>query len=262
MIRVLVTGAAGKMGRQVAEAVLQDPNTQLVGAVDVDKIGAGLSDLIGKSAGELRITDDLAECIRETSPQVLVDFTTPQTAMGNITTALENKVHVVVGTTGLKDDDLVTISKLAEESGTNAIIAPNFATGAVLMMKFARLASKYFDAAEIIEMHHEKKIDAPSGTALKTAQEMDQASLEDIAVSKETVEGARGGKVGKVRIHSVRLPGLVAHQEVILGSKGQILTIRHDSIDRTSFMPGVLLAIKEVEKRKGLTYGLDKLLDI
>jgi 4-hydroxy-tetrahydrodipicolinate reductase len=176
----------------------------------------------------------------------------------------DNGVHVVVGTTGFSHDDVADLEARFRQSAANAVVAPNFAIGAVLMMRFAELAAPYFETAEIIELHHDQKADAPSGTAILTAERMASAGKEWAAdpTTKTVVPGARGANVGAISIHSVRLRGLVAHQEVILGTTGQSLTVRHDSYDRTSFMPGVLLAVRTVPEREGLTVGLDALLGI
>jgi 4-hydroxy-tetrahydrodipicolinate reductase len=186
--------------------------------------------------------------------------------MGNLRYCIRHAIHAVVGTTGITADDLGEVERLIEEEGgeSNVVVAPNFAIGAVLMMHFAAKAVRYLPSVEIIELHHDQKADAPSGTALKTAEEIAKAreGMGVVPASKETVAGVRGGVADGIAIHSVRLAGLVAHQEVLLGGPGQLLTIRHDSFDRASFMPGVLLAVKAVSTRPGLTYGLEHLLDI
>ena len=185
--------------------------------------------------------------------------------LGNVLWCVGQGVHVVVGTTGMTPDDLARIEAAIADAGggSNVFVAPNFAIGAVLMMQFAQQASRFLPAAEVIELHHDGKVDAPSGTALTTARKIVEARATAFrGPDAESVEGSRGGDLDGVRIHSVRLPGLVAHQEVILGGPGQTLTIRHDSMDRSSFMPGVLLAVKEVAGRPGLTVGLDRLLGL
>ncbi len=217
-LRVLVNGAKGKMGSETVKAIGKEADLELVGQTDLG--------------------DDLAQAIKKNKAEVVVDFTQPDSVMKNVRTILGNGAHAVVGTTGLTDKNLEEIKKLCAENKLNCIAAPNFAIGAVLMMKFAKEAVKYMPKAEIIELHHDQKKDKPSGTAIKTAKLM--------------------GK--DVPIHSVRLPGLVAHQEVIFGGVGQTLTIRHDSISRESFMPGVVMAVCKVKKIKGLVYGLEKVL--
>jgi 4-hydroxy-tetrahydrodipicolinate reductase len=263
MIRVGVIGAAGKMGREVCRAVLGDAETRLVAAVDV-RAGGSLGELIGGDAN-VKISDEL-EMLSDAEVEVAVDFTHPDAVMDNIRWCVRHGMHIVVGTTGITDANLDEIQRLLDEEGneSNVFVAPNFAIGAVLMMRFAAMASRFLPSVEIIELHHDQKADAPSGTAAKTAHEIAAARAGRGApdASKEAVPGVRGGKVEDVTVHSVRLRGLVAHQEVLLGGPGQLLTIRHDSFDRASFMPGVLIAVKAISTRPGLTYGLEHLLDI
>lgn len=263
MIRVGVIGAAGKMGREVCRAVLADPDLHLVAAVDVEA-GSSVGELIGGES-KVKISDEM-DMLSDAEVEVAVDFTHPSAVMNNVRWCIRNNIHVVVGTTGLTAADLDEIRGLIDEEGeSHVFVAPNFAIGAVMMMRFAAMAAKYFPSVEIIEMHHQQKADAPSGTALKTAQEVAAVLGSEGAApdaSKETVAGVRGGKVDGVTVHSVRVAGLVAHQEVLLGAPGQLLTIRHDSFDRASFMPGVLMAVKAIAARPGLTYGLEHLLDL
>lgn len=258
MIKVLVSGAAGRMGREVVRSVLGAEDMELVAAVDPAHAGEALGE-----GTDLKVIGDLAEAIEVAAPQVMVDFTHPSVVAGNIATALGRGVHCVVGTTGIDADSLAALAESAPE-GTCLFVAPNFALGAVLMMRFAAEAAKYLPHVEIIELHHDKKADAPSGTALRTAGLIaeSRASVPP-APGRETeiAEGARGALVDEVTVHSVRLPGLVAHQEVLFGGQGQTLSIRHDSIDRTSFMPGVLLGIRGVVGRSGLVVGLEQLMD-
>ncbi len=263
-IRAIVTGAAGRMGRQVLAALSREPDIEVVGGVDI----RDQSLLIDpeRSDASLAVTSGLRELILRTRPDVLVDFTHPQAVMGNVRTAIRNRVRCVVGTTGLRAEDLDEIARMCREERTGAVVAPNFAIGAVLMMKFSEVASRYFGAAEIIELHHDKKLDAPSGTAIKTAQGMSRGSSAavgqaEVAAGSEE-PSARGVSVGGVRIHSVRLPGLVAHQEVIFGGPGQVLTIRHDSLSRESFMPGVILAVRKVMGLEELVFGLEHVLEL
>ena len=223
-IKVIVNGAKGKMGAETVKAVEREADLQLIAQTDIG--------------------DNLSETIKKTSAEVVVDFTHPEAAMVNIRSILTSGAHAVVGTTGITKEDLLEIEKLCEKNKVNCLVAPNFAIGAVLMMQFAREAAKHMPHAEIIEMHHPQKVDRPSGTALKTAQMM-----------KESM-----GEGAEIPIHSVRLPGLVAHQEVIFGGLGQTLTIRHDTINRESFMPGVILAIRKIKHLKGLVYGLENVL--
>lgn len=255
------------MGREVVKAVVQDTATQLVGAVDRHALGQDAGVLAGVEAQNVPVQENLAEALRSSGAQVAVDFSTPQAVRGNIQTMLDAGVAPVIGTTGLKEDDLVAIDAASRAASVPVFIAPNFAIGAVLMMRFAAECSKLFEQAEIIEYHHEKKLDAPSGTAFKTAQMMRAARDTDfthVGGDEESdgsaAPGARGGEMGGVAIHSVRLPGYLAHQEVIFGMPGQTLSIRHDTITRECYMPGVLLAVKRVRELKGLTYGLEHLL--
>lgn len=241
--RVIVNGADGKMGNEAVKAVLNTADLELVGRADIQ--------------------DDLGALIAETKAEVVVDFTHPDAAMKNIKTILQNKAHAIIGTTGIMPDDLAEIKKLCAKFKVNCIVAPNFAIGAILMMKFAREAAHYMPEVEIIELHHDQKADAPSGTAIKTA-ELILADRKNVKRPEkkviEKIKNARGGRIGDIHIHSVRLQGLVAHQEVLFGGLGQTLKIRHDSISRESFMPGVILAIRKVGQLKGLVYGLENLL--
>ena len=253
MIKVLVSGALGRMGRTVCNAVNADSELELVGAVDV---------IAGEVEG-LTVETNLDAALKRLSPDVMVDFTRPAVVFDNVMTALANKVSPVVGTTGLSDAAKEKIRALAEANDTPAFIALNFALGAVLMMLTARTIAKYMPDVEIIELHHDKKLDAPSGTAELTAKmiaEVRPPHKQGHPEEVERLEHVRGAEVDGIRIHSVRLPGYVAHQEVIFGGLGQTLTIRHDSTGRDSFMPGVVLACKKVRGLKGLTVGLDKLL--
>jgi 4-hydroxy-tetrahydrodipicolinate reductase len=262
MIRVGVFGAAGRMGATVCRAVLDDPELELVAAVDPLHAGIDLRQL-GVNAPSMQVAAN-ADALADAEAEVIVDFTVVDAARENLGWCADHGVHAVVGTTGFTPADLDDFRTRFEVSTANAVIAPNFAIGAVLMIRFAELAAPYFETAEIIELHHDQKIDAPSGTAMLTAARMAAASNEWASdpTTKAVVEGARGGVSDGIHVHSVRLRGLVAHEEVLLGTTGQSLTIRHDSYDRTSFMPGVLLAVRAVRERAGLTIGLDSLLDL
>ena len=254
MIKVLVNGALGRMGRTVVAAVNADADLELVGAVDA----------FDGEVGGMKVATNLDAALKKFSPDVMIDFTRPDVVFDNVMIALANKVSPVVGTTGLSDDAKEKIRELAEKNQTPAFIAPNFALGAVLMMLLARKAAKYMPEVEIIELHHDKKLDAPSGTAELTAKMISEVRPPHKQGNPDEVERlphVRGAEVDGIRIHSVRLPGYVAHQEVLFGGLGQTLTIRHDSMGRESFMPGVLLACKKVRELKGLTVGLDKILD-
>lgn len=263
MTTVIVNGACGRMGQAVLKAVQEADGLELVGAVDI-KGGADTGSLVGLSANGILVETDLEALLARKKPEVMVDFTRPDVVFGNVMTALAHKTSPVVGTTGLSDEQKAEIAKAAEENDTPAFIAPNFAIGAVLLMVMSRQAAKYMPDVEIIELHHDKKLDAPSGTAIQTAAmiaEVRKAHKQGNPDEFEKLEGARGADYEGMHIHSVRLPGYVAHQEVIFGGLGQTLTIRHDSMNRESFMPGVVLAAKKVRSLKGLTVGLDKLLD-
>lgn len=265
LLRVAVSGALGKMGREVVRAVVNDPALQLVGAVDPN----GQTETVNAMFGFTRDTDlnfdtTLRKMLQREKPDVCVDFTHPDAVFDNTMTIIEAGCRPVIGTTGLSLEQMDWIDQALRDKALGGLVVPNFAIGAVLMMKFAQEASRYFDHAEIIEMHHNKKVDAPSGTAIKTAELMSRNQERfgpTNAEEKESLEGARGASgPAALRVHSVRLPGLVAHQEVLFGAPGQILTIRHDSLDRICFMPGVILAVKKVKELIGLTYGLEHIL--
>jgi len=267
MMRVAVIGATGRMGRMVCRAVADDPDMRLVAGVNPSLGGEPLGPLIDRPDVDVQVTDTL-DTLLQAETEVAVDFTRPDVVMDDVRWAIDHAVHIVVGTSGVGPADLDTIRELLDDEAneSNVVVAPNFAIGAVLMQRFAAEAARYFPAAEIVELHHDGKLDAPSGTAIATAARLAEARGDGAppgpGAAGETIPGVRGGEFGGVRIHSVRLPGLVAHQEVILGGQGQTLTIRHDSIDRASFIPGVLLAIKEVVRRRGLTVGLEPMLDL
>lgn len=249
MIKVAVCGALGKMGREVVEAVKNCELTELSAKIDI--------------AG-----DDTYKSIEEAHKSchidVLVDFTQPASIFENAKYCLNNGIKIVIGTTGLADEQIAELQKLSKEKNTGCLIAPNFSTGAVLMMMFAKQASKYFDNAEIIELHHNQKKDAPSGTAIKTALMMSEEKetfTKDNCPEKETIKGSRGGiSYSDIHIHSVRMPGYIASQEVIFGSSGQIMTIRHDSMERKCYMQGVLLAVKHVADKNDFIYGLENIM--
>ena len=262
MTKVLVNGACGRMGRAVLKAVTDDAELTLVGAVDITG-GADSGELAGTAKNGVLVETDLATAIERLHPDVMIDFTRPDVVYANVLTALAHKVSPVVGTTGLSEEQKTAIKAAAEENDTPAFIAPNFAIGAVLMMLMSRMAAKYMPEVEIIELHHDNKLDAPSGTAVQTAAmiaEVRPAHRQGHPDEAEKIPGARGAEYEGMRIHSVRLPGYVAHQEVIFGGLGQTLSIRHDSLNRESFMPGVVLAAKKVRSLTSLTVGLDKLL--
>ena len=262
MIRVGVFGAGGRMGSTVCRAVVADPELQLVAAVDPLHAGIDLRGVTGADLRGLQVSPDV-ESLARAEAQVAIDFTHIDAARSNLAWCAANGVHAVVGTSGFAPADYEELATWFTRS--NCFVAPNFAIGAVLMMRFAELAAPYFETAEIIELHHDQKVDAPSGTAMHTAERMAGRSPDwaPDPTTKQVFEGARGGVgAGGIHIHSVRLRGMVAHQEVLLGTAGQSLSIRHDSYDRASFMPGVVLAVKAVASHPGVTVGLDALLDI
>ena len=262
-VRVLVTGAAGRMGQAVMRGILEDPECMLVSAVDVRLTGMDVGSILGLEGIGIKVEGDLAQAFNASLPDVMVDFTLPDIAQFNIKTALKMGVYPVVGTTGLQEQALEEIYSLCESENLGAFFAPNFAIGAVLMMQYAKNAAKFLPNVEIIELHHDQKKDAPSGTALRTAELIAQGrGLYTKNTGFEKVTGARGGEYAGVNIHSIRLPGFVAHQEVIFGGLGQTLSIRHDSISRESFIPGVLLAVKEAPKKQGVVVGLENLLGL
>ena len=261
-IRVLVHGAQGKMGQEVLNALCYDADVMPVSAVDS---GVGETQLCLSNGSIIPLSSNLEAIMDVSCPDVVVDFTLAEATMPAVRIAAQRKVGLVIGTTGLSSEDLAEIDQITKLNELGAIVAPNFALGAVVMMYLSKVAAKFFDWAEIIEMHHERKVDAPSGTAISTAKAMVESRGEPFlhcGAIKETVAGSRGGEIGGVAMHSVRLPGQLAHQEVILGISGQTLRIRHDTINRECYMPGVLLAIKRVGELRGLTYGLDTLLGL
>jgi 4-hydroxy-tetrahydrodipicolinate reductase len=257
-IQVAVCGVHGRMGQEMVTGLTHEGGIVIVGGCD-PRVGDD-----GLSMTAFPTAPSLAELLDMVRPDVAVDFTTAEAARANARVALERSVPIVIGTTGLTETDLHAIDELARESGVGALVAPNFAIGANLLMQFARIASKYFDSAEIIETHHDGKVDSPSGTALLTAQSMREARETPFAgdnVTKHVIEHTRGGVAGDVHIHSLRMPGFVASHQVIFGGPGQSLTIRHDSIGRDSFVPGVAFAVKHIRGHVGLVYGLDELMD-
>lgn len=269
-IPVIVNGAAGKMGREVVKTVTQTDNLTLFGAVDrnPDYLGQDVGELAGCGPLEVPVTPDLEAILvaaaQEPELGVMVDFTHPKSVYNNIRSAIAYGIRPVVGTTGLSPRQIDELAEFADKASTGCLIIPNFSIGMVLLQEAAIRASQYFDHVEIIELHHNQKADAPSGTALKTAQMLSELgkTYNPPAVNEsETLPGARGSVAEEgIRIHSIRLPGLIAHQEVIFGAAGQIYTLRHDTSDRACYMPGVLLAIRKVTQLKTLVYGLEKLL--
>jgi 4-hydroxy-tetrahydrodipicolinate reductase len=269
-IPVVVNGAGGKMGREVIKAVSAAPDMMLVGAVDRNPNyrGQDVGELAGCGALEIPVLDDLQSVLvlatQETVQGVMVDFTHPDGVYENVRSSIAYGVRPVVGTTGLSDEQMQDLADFAEKASTGCLIVPNFSIGMVLLQQAVLQAAQYFDHLEIIELHHNQKADAPSGTALKTAamlSELGKTYNPSQVKETETIRGARGGIVGEnINVHSIRLPGLIAHQEVIFGAKGEIYSLRHDTSDRSCYMAGVLLAIRKVTQLKSLVYGLEKIL--
>jgi 4-hydroxy-tetrahydrodipicolinate reductase len=257
-VRVVICGVHGRMGEELARGLAADAEIDVVGGCDPRP----RNDAVPQ---EFPTAPDLASLLDAVEADVVVDFTTAEAARANAAVALGRRVPIVIGTTGLTTPDLETIDGLARASDVGAMVAPNFAIGAILLMQFAKMASRYLDAAEIIEIHHDAKIDAPSGTAIAIAQAMRsgrETPFSGDQVTKFVVEHTRGGVLEDVHIHSLRLPGFVATHQVTFGGPGQSLTIRHDSIGRDSFIPGVALAVKKIRDHVGLVYGLDALLGL
>lgn len=263
-IKVIVAGPRGRMGSEAVQLVHNTEHFELVAVIDRKHNGENLSNLEGFQGMEAPVFSDIHECFSTVEADVLIDLTTPEVGMLHTETALNYGIRPVVGTTGFTKDDLDKLNQLTKEKGIGCIIAPNFAIGAILMMKFSQMAAKYFSDVEIIEMHHDQKLDAPSGTAAKTADliaTVREAKIQGHPNEKETISGARGANVDGMRIHSVRLPGLVAHQQVLFGSAGELLTIRHDSFNRGSFMTGVKLAVETIMNLDILVYGLENIIE-
>jgi 4-hydroxy-tetrahydrodipicolinate reductase len=263
-IRVAVTGARGKMGREVVKMVLDEADFELVAAIDANGPGMDAGLLVGREPCGVLLTQHLDQTLATVKADVLVDFTIPQVVMDNVRTAIQYGVRPVVGTTGLSTADLEEIDTLLKRKQIGGLVAPNFSIGAILMMKFAAQAAKYMPHVEIIEYHGDQKLDAPSGTSVKTAeliaanrQELRQGNPHE----EELIEGSRGGFYQGFRIHSVRLPGVFAQQEVVFGGYGQTLKIRHDSYERAGYMPGVAVACRKVLDYTGIVYGFEHFID-
>ncbi len=253
-INVTIAGPRGRMGREAVKLVKDTEHFSLISVID------------HKSEIDIDVPvyTDIDKCFKENAPHVLIDLTTPEVGYLHTKTALEYGVRPVIGTTGFSSEQLEELKELAESKEIGCIIAPNFAIGAVLMMKFSQMAAKFFEDVEIIELHHDQKLDAPSGTAIKTAEmirKVREPKPQGHHNEKETLPGARGANVDGMHIHSVRLPGLIAHQQVMLGAEGQTLTIRHDSFNRGSFMSGVKVSVETVMNLDTLVYGLENILE-
>jgi 4-hydroxy-tetrahydrodipicolinate reductase len=263
-IKIAVAGASGRMGREVIRMVLEDDQLQLVAAIARSAGPVDAGSLVGKPGIGIMVVSDLSAALDAARPDVLVDFTSPKSAMPNTETAIAHGVRPIMGTTGFTPEQITELDKQCRDKGIGGLIAPNFSIGAILMMKFSSMAAKYFPHVEIIEYHGDQKLDAPSGTSIKTAEWIAKARQElrqGNPSEEEVIEGARGGYYNGFRIHSVRLPGVFAQQEVIFGAFGQTLKIRHDSFDRAGYMPGVNTAIKKIMSVTGMVYGFEHFLD-
>jgi 4-hydroxy-tetrahydrodipicolinate reductase len=263
-IKIIIAGPRGRMGSEAVQLVQETNEFELVAVIDRKHDGENLGNIDGFTGIDAPIYSDIKKCFQSVQADVLIDLTTPEVGMLHTETALTYGIRPVVGTTGFSDNDLQRLERLVEETKRGCIIAPNFAIGAVMMMKFSQMAAKYFPNVEIIEMHHDRKLDAPSGTAAKTAQmirEVRTSKKQGHPDEKETMQGARGAEMDGMHIHSVRLPGLVAHQQVMFGADGELLTIRHDSFNRASFMSGVKLAVETVMELDVLVYGLENIME-
>lgn len=261
MKKVVVVGASGKMGREVIRGIVHSEDISLVGAVDVVNTGRDVGELIESSSMGVIINPDLENLLDSVKPHVVIDFSRRDGAIKNIPQALKRGIPVVVGTTGLTEQEKQELGEVAAKYEVGLFIAPNFSLGAVMMMKVSAQLAKYFPQAEIIEYHNDKKVDSPSGTAIATARAMKNGSVSEKVNGTEGDSRCRGGEFDGVRVHSVRLKSMVAHQEVLFAGHGELLTIRHDSFSRESFIPGVLMAVRKVGSWQGLIVGLDKILD-
>lgn len=259
-IKIVLAGPRGKMGREAIKMIQHTKQFELIAVIDRQRAGTSVS-----AIENVPVYYDAKKCFTELKPDVFVDLTVPDAGFTHTKLALENEVKAVVGTSGFTETQLDTLRELANAKQTGCIIAPNFAIGAVLMMLFAQMAAKYFPNVEIIEKHHDQKIDAPSGTAVKTADMINKVRTEQKQghpEEYESIKGARGADIAGMKIHSVRLPGLIAHQKVIFGGKSELLTIKHDSFHRESFMNGLKLAIEKVMTLQTFVYGLENILDL
>ncbi len=262
-IKIVINGASGKMGQMITAGLSRYPELEIVGAAEKEVTQEYIT--LPDSTKTIPFSSDLDLLLARCRPDVLVDFTIAEAAMTAVNIAAKRGVNLVIGTTGLSSDNLVEINKLAKANNIGAIVAPNFALGAVLLVHLAKKAACFFDYAEITELHHHEKADAPSGTALATAKAMIEARGKPFnypVTKRESLSGTRGGQLNGITIHSVRLPGLMASQEVLFGGLGQTLSLRHDTISRECYLPGIVMAVKEVVKLKGLIYGLDTLLKL
>jgi 4-hydroxy-tetrahydrodipicolinate reductase len=262
-IRVVINGALGRMGREITKVVVCEPGLKAVGAVEKEVAQQYLP--LAETSDLVPFSSDLDSLLKSCNADVVVDFTNAEASIAAARIAIKQKVNMVIGTTGLSEENLAEIEQLCQANGVGAVVAPNFSLGAALLMHLSKFAAKFFEHAEIIEMHHDKKADAPSGTAIATARAMSQTRGKPFIypeVKREVLSNTRGGQMDGIAIHSLRLPGFMAGQEVIFSGAGETLSLRHNAISRECYLPGVILAIKEVTKRKGLTYGLDALVKL
>jgi len=262
-IRVVINGALGRMGQEITKAVVCEPGLRAVGAVEKEVTQQYLP--LAEASELILLSSDLDSLLKSCDADVVVDFTNAEVSIAAARIAIKQKVNMVIGTTGLSEENLAEIEQLCQTYKVGAVVAPNFSLGAALLIHLSKFAAKFFNHAEIIEMHHDKKADAPSGTAIATAKEMLQTHGKPFIypeVTREVLSNTRGGQMDGIAIHSLRLPGFMAGQEVVFSGAGETLSLRHNIISRECFLPGVILAIKEVTKRKGLTYGLDALIKL
>jgi 4-hydroxy-tetrahydrodipicolinate reductase len=262
-IKILVNGAAGKMGRAMIAGILPEEDLRIVAAVDLKQAGIDIGALCGEKPWGVTIETSLPQALTRTRPDIMLDFTNAQAALKNIRLALELKIATVIGTTGLDPQELAELDKLAKSQQTPVFVAPNFALGAVLMIGFAAEAAAHFPYVEVIERHHNQKLDAPSGTAIATMEAIAKrrpAFAQGALHEFEKIPGSRGADYQGMRVHSIRLPSYVGSQEVVFGGLGQIFTIKHETLSREAFLPGVLLALRKIGGLQGLVYGLESLL--
>ncbi len=264
MIKIAVAGALGKMGKEVVKAVLEAKDTELTAAIDINGQGTDIGLIVtGRECG-IKIQTDIQTALDTSKPDIIIDFTQPKDIFEHVKLYIKNKTKSVIGTTGLNEENIKELKELSKEYNTGCLIAPNFSTGAVLLMMFAKQASKYFKNAEIIELHHNQKKDAPSGTAIKTAELMAEENSDftyNNCPETELLKGARGAESkGNIHIHSVRMPGYIASEEVIFGANGQILKLAHHTMDRSCYMAGVLLAVRYLFDNNEFIYGLDNIM--
>jgi 4-hydroxy-tetrahydrodipicolinate reductase len=265
MKKIAIFGICGKMGTSMSRELVKEKDMDLVCGFDTKNAGTDIGTITGSGETGKFIYDNY-DAVKKLGVDLIIDFTNSEVSFKTINWALDNKIDIIAGTTGFKKDELSDIGKKAEKSKSKVFIVPNFSIGAVIMIKVSRMISKYFDNCEIIELHHDRKKDAPSGTSILTAEEIAQVKVFNKnrlgEYEVETLEGSRGSFIDGIHIHSIRLPGFLAHQNVIFGAAGQTLSIKHDSTDRTSFYPGLIMAIRKIDSLPGYTYGLDKIIDL